>query len=137
MSLPPSHDDCYQYSNRCYYETSYFALGKPVFVLVGRGICSIGRIRYGEGRGRGCCCNRRRCQRSLCNGGIEIIAKRLANAPSSCCRGRCNYCSLAARGSCQEGKYLASVPQTCRATAKPLRVSSRSLSPFGLKILTS
>jgi len=32
---------------------------------------------------------------------------------------------------------IASVPQTCRATAKPLRVSSRSLSPFGLEILTS
>ena len=32
---------------------------------------------------------------------------------------------------------FASVPQTCRATAKPLRVSSRSLSPFGLEILTS
>jgi hypothetical protein len=32
---------------------------------------------------------------------------------------------------------FASVPQTYRATAKPLRVSSRSLSPFGLEILTS
>jgi len=35
------------------------------------------------------------------------------------------------------GYMLASVPQTYRTTVKPLRVNSRSLSPFGLEILTS
>jgi len=51
--------------------------------------------------------------------------------------GRTPWGRTAQFGFSRRCRGLASVPQTCRATAKPLRVSSRSLSPFGLEILTS